>query len=140
MNKLQNINGVQPTRATPGSTGHDVYAMEDGTVPAKGSIKFDSGIAAITESVEVAVDVRSRSGWAWNHDVLAFHGLIDHDYSPNTIGIKLFNLGDEDFCYKAGDRIAQLVFVRCEIDPTCPVVEEVRNGGFGSTNKKSSVS
>jgi deoxyuridine 5'-triphosphate nucleotidohydrolase len=125
---------MRPTRATTGSAGHDIYAPSDVTVPAKGAVKFKSGITVDIPS-SMAVSLRSRSGMAWNHDVYCFNGLIDSDYSGKEIGVKLINLGDNDYEIKKGERVAQLVIHPVFMDETTEILELSRAGGFGSSGK-----
>jgi deoxyuridine 5''-triphosphate nucleotidohydrolase (dut) len=121
-----------PTRGTPGSAGHDVRALYDDTIPARGSVVVSTGVTADINS-DYCVKVQSRSGMAFKHDIVAFHGLIDSDYFPKEIFVKLFNLGNVDYSFKKGDKIAQLVIQPVVIDKCCGVENNDRNDGFGST-------
>ena len=47
-------------------------------------------------------------------------GVIDPDYT-GEISVIIFNMGDNDFEVKKGDRVAQLILERCETPP----VEEI---------------
>lgn len=63
-------------------------------------------------------------------------GVIDEDYR-GIIKVVLFNLSDQDFHVKQGDRIAQLICERIYY-PEIEEIQEVDNtergeGGFGST-------
>ena len=49
--------------------------------------------------------IHSRSGLAFKNKILAFNGLIDSNYT-GEIKVLLFNLSDEDFEIKKGNRIA----------------------------------
>jgi dUTP pyrophosphatase len=67
---------------------------------------------------------------------MASSGVIDSDYRGEWM-IPLINLGPEDYQIKAGDRVAQVVFVRYE-QPKFLYQEDLpvssRDiGGFGST-------
>ena len=83
--------------------------------------------------------VLPRSGLACKHGITIPNapGLIDGDYcGPNdTIKIKLINNGPVAFDFKAGDRIAQFLFVnftRVFLAPS-DVARSIDRGGFGST-------
>lgn len=52
------------------------------------------------------LEVRSRSGLGFKHDVLAFNGTIDADYR-GEIMLKVWNLGTEPFYVEKGMRMAQ---------------------------------
>ena len=79
--------------------------------------------------------IKSKSGLMVKHDLTA-DGTIDSGYT-GSIHVKLFNNGPVPYRVKAGDKIAQLVIVKCEL-PELEVVdslEETDRGanGFGST-------
>ena len=68
--------------------------------------------------------------------VLNSPGTIDADYR-GEIKVILINLGQEDFRFSRGDRIAQLVIAKVE-QPRVEIALELdtterANGGFGST-------
>ena len=63
-------------------------------------------------------------------------GVIDQDYRGN-VGVLLFNVSDEEFSFKAGDRIAQLVIKSYEhvIVEEVSFIDETERGqkGYGSS-------
>jgi len=84
--------------------------------------------------------VRPRSGLAIKSGITVLNtpGTIDADYRGQVCVI-LINLSDQPFVINSGDRIAQIVFARCE---QAEVVEvetlsetERGAGGFGHTGK-----
>ncbi|SDZ79143.1 dUTP pyrophosphatase [Psychroflexus halocasei] len=85
--------------------------------------------------------VRPRSGLALKKGISLVNspGTIDADYR-GEIGVILINMSQEDFKISHGDRIAQLVFAKCEQADWIEVEElnktERGEGGFGSTGKK----
>ena len=128
-----------PSRATPGSSGYDVFSRID-TVLEPGEFKgIPTGIALeIPEGYEV--QVRPRSGLALKHGIgiLNSPGTIDSDYRGEVVVI-LFNFSRKPFEIKRGDRIAQIVPLKI---PACEIVEtdelsstDRGEGGFGSTGK-----
>ena len=82
--------------------------------------------------------VRPRSGLALRHGIALVNspGTIDADYR-GEIGVILINLGSEPFTVENGERIAQLVFARCERAEFVEVEELGETGrgagGFGHT-------
>ena len=84
--------------------------------------------------------VRPRSGLAFKHGITVLNtpGTIDADYRGELKQI-LINLSDEPFVINNGDRIAQIVFARCEQAEMVEVEElsetERGAGGFGHTGK-----
>ena len=125
-----------PTRGSPLAAGLDLHSAYDGTVPARGKalLKTDLAIAVPPGTYG---RVAPRSGLAWKHSIDVGAGVIDADYRGN-VGVILFNLSDEPFVVKAGDRVAQLILERI-VEPegvveVAELDETVRGGGgFGST-------
>lgn len=85
--------------------------------------------------------VRPRSGLAIKNgiSVLNTPGTIDADYR-GEIKIILVNLSDNDFVINSGERIAQIVFAKCEqmevVNVETLSETERGTGGFGHTGIK----
>lgn len=85
--------------------------------------------------------VRPRSGLAIKNgiSVLNTPGTIDADYR-GEIKIILVNLSDTDFVINSGERIAQIVFAKCEqmevVNVETLSETERGTGGFGHTGIK----
>lgn len=85
--------------------------------------------------------VRPRSGLAIKNgiSVLNTPGTIDADYR-GEIKIILVNLSDNDFVINSGERIAQIVFAKCEqmevVNVETLSETERGTGGFGHTGVK----
>jgi dUTP pyrophosphatase len=120
-----------PERKTPGAAGYDLKAAHGAVVPARGSAALSSGVVAVLDPGTVGL-VLPRSGLAFRNRVTSHIGVIDSDYRKE-IGLLLYNNGDEDYTVEAGDRVAQLVIVPCEMGGEA--WGAVREGGFGSTGK-----
>lgn len=135
---VQRINpeAVIPTRATPGSAGMDLYAIDD-VVIQPGDIKLlKLGIkVAIPEGYYGRIAPRSGLAVKYGIDVLA--GVVDADYR-HEVGVVLINHGKEAYTVKKHDRIAQLIIERIAVVNTEEVEsldDTQRSGGFGSTGK-----
>ncbi|MCY0871039.1 MAG: dUTP diphosphatase [Firmicutes bacterium] len=129
--------GKPPFKATPGSAGWDVCAIEAVTVHPGAGVTVDTGLAVEVPPGYV-LDVRPRSGLAFKQDILAFPGTIDSDYR-GVVRVRLWNLGTEPYRVRPGERVAQFVLL-----PAPPVRWEKTEvlsdtargeGGFGSTGK-----
>jgi dUTP pyrophosphatase len=130
---------VLPRRATPGSVGYDLYAVESVTIAPFSFQKIRTGIAcAIPPGCYGRI--APRSGFAVKQGVSVLAGVIDPDYR-GEIMVCLANYagGVGAVHVDPGDRIAQLIIERCEVPP---VVEadsldetERGDGGFGSTGR-----
>lgn len=132
-------NAIIPTKATEGSVGWDLYALEDFTIYDHSTKLAKTGIA-LDIPYGWEAQIRSRS----SHALLGVHianspGTIDSDYT-GEICVIMYNSSVMHKHFQAGDRIAQIVFKRV---PQV-VLEEVNeiskktqrgDGGFGSTGK-----
>ena len=85
--------------------------------------------------------VRPRSGLAIKNGITVLNtpGTIDADYR-GEVKIILINLSDTDFVINSGERVAQIVFAKCEQMEVVSVetLSETERGagGFGHTGKK----
>ena len=85
--------------------------------------------------------VRPRSGLAIKNGVTVLNtpGTIDADYR-GEVKIILINLSDTDFTISSGDRIAQIIFAKCEqmevVNVETLSETERGAGGFGHTGKQ----
>lgn len=84
--------------------------------------------------------VRPRSGLAIKNGITVLNtpGTIDADYR-GEVKIILINLSDTDFTISSGDRIAQIIFAKCEqmevVNVEALSETERGAGGFGHTGK-----
>ena len=141
--KVVNVSGRDlPAYATPLAAGVDLRANLDEALvlkPLERALVPTGLFMQIPEGYEG--QVRPRSGLAAKHGITVLNtpGTIDADYR-GEIKVILVNLSNEAFTIEPGERIAQMVFARCEQ----AVWEEVGNldetergaGGFGSTGRK----
>lgn len=130
-----------PKRATSGSAGYDFYAIKDVDLAPGESIKMATGIRVkIDEGWVLKIYPRSSLGFKYRLQLANTVGIIDSDYyysdNEGHIFIKITNDSHEgkSVHISAGDAFAQGVFVEYGITVDDAAVE-VRNGGFGSTNK-----
>ena len=141
--KVVNVSGRDlPAYATPLAAGVDLRANLDEALvlkPLERALVPTGLFMQIPEGYEG--QVRPRSGLAAKYGITVLNtpGTIDADYR-GEIKVILVNLSNEAFTIEPGERIAQMVFARCEQ----AVWEEVGNldetergaGGFGSTGRK----
>ncbi|MBO5853602.1 MAG: dUTP diphosphatase [Bacteroidales bacterium] len=84
--------------------------------------------------------VRPRSGLAIKNGITVLNtpGTIDADYR-GEVKIILINLSDTDFTINSGERVAQIVFAKCEqmkvVNVETLSETERGAGGFGHTGK-----
>ena len=139
--KLYNSYDI-PKRSTKSSAGYDFESLIDFTLKPGEIAKYPLGVKANMNDGEVLlIVVRSSMGFKYNVRLCNQVGVIDKDYYNNSdneghMWIKLENQGDKDYVVKKGDKICQGIFMNFltvdnEIDNN-----NVRVGGFGSTDKK----
>jgi dUTP pyrophosphatase len=133
-----NEEAVVPTIATQGSAGADLCSIMPETFIYPGETKLIKTGINISIPLGYAGFVCSRSGLALKQNVFVLNapGIIDSDYT-GEVGVILHNASGDRFTVKPGDRIAQLLVVKCEHFTFNEVKElektERGEGGFGST-------
>lgn len=143
--KVKIVNKSQwpsPQYATPQSAGVDLRAdvTEEIVLAPLGRAIVPTGLfLEIPDGYEA--QVRPRSGLAARKGVTVLNapGTIDADYR-GEVGVILVNLSSEPFTIVPGERVAQMVFARCEqvqwIETETLEESERGAGGFGSTGVK----
>ena len=101
-----------PKKMYPNSAGYDLYANETVKVFAgsRSVVLLDLRMV-IPESYFGPISL--RSGFALNHGIIAFSATVDSGYT-GSIYVLLFNFSANDFLVKKGNRIAQIIFQKCE--------------------------
>lgn len=127
---------IMPRLGSEGAAGYDLFTDHE--------FGLDIGerkVVKIGISTEFSPDVQAqiwpRSGLAAKFGIDNFAGLIDSDYR-GEIGVVLINLGDNHLIFRAGEAIAQIVFMPVlhnVIESAGSISETVRGAdGFGSTD------
>lgn len=128
-----------PVRKTKNSAGYDFYIPFDAIINPNETILIPTGIKVIMNENEfLGIYVRSGLGTKYNLRMCNQVGIIDADYNNNIeneghIFIKMQNEGNETVYLKKSDRIAQGIFQKYYITDF-DQVDEIREGGLGSTN------
>jgi len=126
---------IIPTKESRFAAGHDIYALTDGLVPAKGQTMVETGIAiGLPEGTYGRL--AARSGMA-SKMAVAVGDVIDADY-PGEVKVILRNHGKADCVFKTGDRIAQLIIEKVA-DADAMEVDDLEatepgRSGFGSSD------
>jgi len=125
-----------PTRAHFFDGGLDLRTPKKVLVKAHGNAIIDTGVHVAIPYYYVGL-LKSKSGLNVKHNIVG-EGVIDADYTGSIV-VKLYNLGDEDYEFEAGDKIVQLLIVNCLLcEPR--IVNQLGdaprgNKGFGSTGR-----
>ena len=135
-------NNSLPAYETKNSAGMDLRAyLPEGSItlePMQRALVPTGLYMEIPEGYEG--QVRPRSGLAIKSGITVLNspGTVDADYRGQVCVI-LINLSDKPFTINSGDRIAQMIFARCEQAEVMQVETlsetERGTGGFGHTGK-----
>lgn len=131
------LEGFEPARATSGSAGFDLRAVDDVSIaPGMRATVGTSVCFAIPEDFVGKVYSRSGHGFKLGVSLANGTGVIDSDYR-GEVKVSLINLGHDLFDVKRGDRVAQIVFEKLpDVELYKVSVLDVTGrgvGGFGST-------
>jgi dUTP pyrophosphatase len=129
-----------PSYQTAGASGFDLVSAEDRswTIGPGQRCTIRTGLRfEIPEGYEM--QVRPRSGLAFNHGVLTSFGTIDSDYR-GEVKLNMMNHGRVDITIAPGDRIAQGVIapvIRAEFELVDELSKTERGKkGLGSTGNR----
>lgn len=119
--------------------GIDLKTPMDVVIPAGGSAVIDTGV-----HVELPPNtfgkLESKSGLNVKHGVVCLGGVIDEGYTGSIV-TRIYNFGSEDYTFKAGDKVVQMVIQPVVyangLKEVCEVSVDSARGtdGFGSTGK-----
>ena len=128
---------VLPRFAYPDDACFDIFSPEDVVILPGGSAVIDLKIASeFPPGYEVVL--RPRSGMGIKYGIIIHPGTIDSGYRGSWF-VRLFNLGDDPYQIKKGDRIAQgalrevprVIIVEAQV-----LSSSLRGiGGLGSTGR-----
>ena len=107
-----------PVRDSIATAGYDFILINDVEIKPNEIIKIPTGVKSYYENDEVLlIVVRSSTGFKYNIRLVNQVGVIDADYYNNKdneghIFVKIQNEGDKTVKFKAGDAIAQGIFMK----------------------------
>ena len=102
----------KPKKAYVNSAGYDLNADESLDL-------FPRSRAIVRTGLKMSIpkgyygEICPRSGLALRNGIVAFNGTIDSGYL-GLVYVLLFNFSDDKFSVKKGNRIAQVIFKKCE--------------------------
>ncbi len=127
-----------PAYVYEGDAGLDFFCLEDCTVSA------GKRLAGIRTGVAIAIPEGyvglfwDKSGLAANFGLKVMAGVIDAGYR-GEIKLTLLNTSTEDYHFKAGDKVMQMLVQtveRVEVEEVKVLSPSIRGeGGFGSSGK-----
>lgn len=107
-----------PIRDSKLTAGYDIFLLEDLEIKPNEIVKLPTGIKSYFQGDEVLlIVIRSSMGFKYNIRLVNQVGVIDADYYNNQnneghIFIKIQNEGKETINFKAGEAIAQGIFLK----------------------------
>lgn len=132
---------ILPVRATRGSAGYDFKSPMDIKLNPRETIKIPTGIRCIIdEGWVLKLYPRSSLGFKYRMQLDNTVGIIDSDYyyssNEGHIIIKITNDSNKNQVLKInkGKGVVQGIFIPYGITFN-DSVDEIRNGGFGSTDR-----
>jgi dUTP pyrophosphatase len=132
---------ILPKRADKASAGYDLRIKEDVTLkPGESVLVFTDIKVFMPENEVLLVYIRSSLGVKYGINLMNGTGVIDSSYYNNpsnggNIGIPLVNTGDKTVMLLAGERCAQAIFMPFLLTNDDEVVNDFREGGFGSSGR-----
>jgi len=127
----------EPIRAHDTDAGLDLRTPIEFTIRPHDSCVIDTGVH-IELPRGTFGQLFSKSGLNVKRSIVSLGGTIDEGYT-GSITVKLYNEGDEEYHFRPGDKIVQLVIMPY-LAPEIEYVNELGNtdrgdNGFGSTGK-----
>ena len=102
----------KPKKAYVNSAGYALFADESIEV-------LPDSRAVISTGLQMQIpkgyygQISPQSGLALKNGIVAFNGTVDSGYL-GVFYVLLFNFSSEDFLVEKGNRIAQMIFKKCE--------------------------
>jgi len=127
-----------PSYVHPYDAGLDLFALEDYTVPAGQRLtEIRTGIAMAIPPGYVGL-CWDKSGLASKQGIKVMGGVIDSGFR-GELKLVVFNTSHEDYTFKAGEKVMQLLIqpvMNVEVEEAVELDDTSRGeGGWGSTGK-----
>ena len=125
-----------PTKESRLAAGHDLYAMQEVLIPAKGQTLVDTGLM-LGLPRGIYARIAPRSGLPNKKRINVGGGVIDADYT-GEVKVILINHGTQDCLIQAGERMAQIIVEKMNTEAALQVEHRANTDcgtkGFGSTD------
>lgn len=127
-----------PKFALMGDAGMDLYALKKHIVKPKEIVKISTGIAMEIPHGYVGL-IWDKGSISMIHGLKSLGGVFDSGYRGDFT-VALVNLGNKEFVFEKGDKIAQILIQKIE-QPNIKIVEELSTSErgeerWGSTGRK----
>lgn len=126
-----------PERAHNDDAGLDLRTPERVVLRRGDSVSIDTGV-----HVEIPHGwfgkLESKSGLNVKNEIVSLGGVIDAGYTGSIV-VKLYNFGNKDHVFEAGDKIVQMVVLPCftgRLEQVDALSDSDRgDNGFGSSGR-----
>jgi dUTP pyrophosphatase len=123
----------------------DITSTETTVIPANSSAVVPNGLRlVIPDSEKYWMQIQLRSSKGFKHSLIPHYGTVDAGYT-GPLGVKVYNVGNEDVTIEKGERYAQIAVIPKPDYEIVEVSEEMfesiksqqgrGDGGFGSSGK-----
>ncbi len=127
-----------PSYAHEGDAGFDMFAIEKVVLKVGERASIPTGLAMEIPKGCVGL-FWDKSGLSHRAGIKTLGGVIDSSYR-GEVKIGVVNLGQADFIFEPGDKVAQMLIQKCETAKIkeVSVLKDTTRGekGFGSTGRK----
>jgi len=136
-----------PKKGSAMSAGYDINSIGEDQIEPHTRRLVKTGVFLRKMPLDMYIRIAPRSGLAVKQSIDIGAGVVDPDYR-GEIRVLIINNGDETYCVKEHDRIAQLIFekfepdtiLECSLPDNTLLIEEEGDlergdGGFGSTGR-----
>jgi len=125
-----------PLRGSRPLAGHNLYALEDMLIPARGQKLVGTGIAIGIPQGTYA-RIAPQSGLAYKESIGIGGGIIDTDYI-GEVKVIMMNHGNKNYQVQEEDRIAQMIIEKIDtsgmMEVDCLRITDRGDKGFWSTD------
>ena len=126
-----------PVRAHQTDAGLDLRTPVEFTIRPHDSYVIDTGVHVELPEGTFG-QLFSKSGLNVKNSIVSLGGTIDEGFTGSIV-VKLYNEGDEEYHFRAGDKIVQMVilpYLAPKIEFSDKLTETARgNSGFGSSGR-----
>lgn len=142
INYSMDAEAYAPERAHETDAGFDLKTPKEVTVKVGEGVSINTGIHVLIPAGWYG-KIESKSGLNVKHGIVCLGGVIDSGYTGKIV-VKVYNFGQNDYTFNAGEKIAQMIIMPCSTLPLhetnlemLKILNEGDRGdnGFGSTGR-----
>lgn len=125
----------EPVRGHKTDAGLDLRTPKDFIIKAHDSYTIDTGVHVEFPKGYYG-KLESKSGLNVKHSIVCLGGTLDEGYIGSIV-VKLYNMGDDEYHFRKGDKVVQMI-LQPYIAPDIEIVDGLSDtdrgsNGFGST-------